>query len=123
MAPRADNIDRAGQAFPDSPAETESGDADRRRHPRRSVLWPAVLETGRHRFDCHILNLSLSGARIRLDLPLRDGAAVTLHVLGRGEIPALVVWCGEDSLGLDFGLPPAQVRAMFRDTLETLGLT
>jgi len=98
------------------------GSADARGYRRRSVLWPARLIVGRHDFQCQIWNMSLGGARVRLDLPIREGAAVRLLIAGRGEIPATVRWFRNDTAGLSFNVPVEEVRLLFLDQLQSLGL-
>ncbi len=104
------------------PAEFIGGSADARSYRRRSVLWPAKLKVGRHDFECQIWNMSLGGARIRLDLPIKKGADVTLLIAGRGEIGATVRWCRNDTTGLSFNIPAEEVRLLFLDRLQSMGL-
>lgn len=98
------------------------GSADARGHRRRSVLWPAKLQVGRHNFECQIWNMSLGGARVRLDLPIKEGADVKLTIAGRGEIPATVRWFKKDMAGLSFAVSSEEVRLLFLDSLHSLGL-
>ncbi len=105
-----------------SPPEFIGGSADARGYRRRSVLWPAKLIVGSHDFQCQIWNMSLGGARVRLDLPIREGAAVRLIIAGRGEIPATVRWFRNDTAGLSFNIPAEEVRLLFIDQLQSLGL-
>ncbi len=102
--------------------EFVGGSADARGYRRRSVLWPAKLLVGRHDFQCQIWNMSLGGARVRLDLPIREGADVRLIIAGRGEIPATVRWFRNDTAGLSFNIPAEEVRLLFLDQLQSLGL-
>jgi len=104
------------------PPEFLGGSADARGHRRRSVLWPAKLEVGQHIFECQIWNMSLGGARVRLDLPIKEGANVTLTIAGRGEIPATVRWFRNNTAGLSFAISSDEVRLLFLDSLQSLGL-
>lgn len=104
------------------PLEFLGGSADARGHRRRSVLWPAKLEVGRHNFECQIWNMSLGGARVRLDLPIKEGADVTLTIAGRGQIPATVRWFRNNTAGLSFAISSDEVRLLFLDSLQSLGL-
>lgn len=97
------------------------GSADARAYRRRSVLWPAKLIVGQHDFNCQIWNMSLGGARIKIDLPLKDNATVVLAVAGRGNIPAKVSWCDDGKVGLAFAMPPEEVRVLFLDRADSLG--
>lgn len=105
-----------------SQLEFLGGSADARGYRRRSVLWPAKLEVGRHNFECQIWNMSLGGARVRLDLPIKKGARVMLVIAGRGEISATVQWSKNDTTGLSFNVPAEEVRLLFLDRLQSLGL-
>lgn len=95
---------------------------DNRLHRRRSVLWPAKLVVGKHRIACQIWNLSLGGARVRVDLPLKEGTKIILAVTDRGDIPACVAWTKGESLGVTFEVEEEYIRTMFRDRLHILGL-
>lgn len=103
------------------PAPKE-GTRENRYFRRRSVLWPARLLIGRHEFACQVWNLSLGGARVRMDLPIQEGTDLVLSVKGRGDIDATVAWTKEGSLGLDFRIAPEVVKEMFADRLHVLGL-
>ncbi|WP_417449055.1 PilZ domain-containing protein [Kordiimonas sp.] len=96
--------------------------SDNRRHRRRSVLWPARLTVGKTTVSCQIWNLSLGGARLRVDLPLKEGSEITISVSDRGGIPARVAWTQGDSLGVSFDVEEDFVRKMFADRLHILGL-
>jgi PilZ domain len=95
---------------------------DNRDFRRRSVLWPAKIIVGTHELACQIWNLSLGGARVRIDLPIQEGTDVSLAVEGRGEIAAQVAWSTGGSLGLDFLVGPDAIKRMFEDRLHILGL-
>ena len=66
--------------------------------------------------------MSLGGARVRLDLPIKEGASVKLTIAGRGDIPATVRWFRNDTAGLSFAIPADEVRLLFIDSLQSLGL-
>ncbi len=54
--------------------------ADCRRHPRVQVTWPVTVDTGDSLFHLETLNLSLFGAKLRLDSPpLKPGVLARLH--------------------------------------------
>jgi len=95
---------------------------NRRGGPRRSVLWPARLLVGRHEFACQIFNLSLGGARIRIDLPLKEGSLVALKAPSRRALEAYVAWSAGDNLGLQFADDPATIKSHFADRMHILGL-
>ncbi len=95
---------------------------DNRDFRRRSVLWPAKILVGAHEFSCQIWNLSLGGARVRIDIPIQDGTDVMLLVPERGEVKARVAWSANGSSGLDFLVGSDVIKRMFKDRLHILGL-
>ncbi len=66
--------------------------------------------------------MSLGGARIKIDLPIKDGAEVILTIAGRGDLPAQVCWSKGDLAGLKFHMSAEEVRVLFMDRLQSLGL-
>lgn len=112
----------SGEKATDTQALPVKQGEDNRIYRRRSVLWPAKLRVGRHVFSCQIWNLSLGGARVRVDLPLESGTEVILSVSDRGDIPADVVWHRDEALGLSFNVSPEVIKRMFADRLHVLGL-
>lgn len=101
---------------------TASSGTDSRAFRRRSVLWPAHLVVGRHRIACQVWNLSLAGARVRVDLPVKEGTEVTLSIRDRGDVKAEVVWTENGAMGLSFHVAASVIKRMFQDRLHILGL-
>jgi len=110
------------EASGDKQKTAAEGTRENRYFRRRSVLWPAKILIGKHELACQVWNLSLGGARVRIDLPIQEGTKVTLSVAGRGEMAASVAWSVDGSLGLDFLVSPEVVKRMFKDRLHILGL-
>lgn len=108
------------RAKQDSQANQASHDS--RNFQRRSVLWPAKLVIGRHEISCQIWNLSLGGARVRVDLPIQEGTDLILSIEGRGQLSATVIWVEDEAMGLDFNVPSSTIKRMFEDRLHILGL-
>lgn len=77
-------------------------DDERRRYTRKSVLLRGRFHRGRETFDCLITNISASGARVRIDRPLENGAAGTLENDRFGMIPGEIVWLAKDHAGVRF---------------------
>lgn len=102
-------------------AEKSQGE-ESRQFKRRSVLWPAKMRVGKHELSCQIWNLSLGGARVKVDLPLQEGVEVIISLAGRGEIPATVAWAKGELLGIAFDVGAEVIRRMFEDRLHVLGL-
>ncbi len=84
----------------------------RRKFERQHVLLKAMLDTGVYGFDCMAYDLSLTGVRVKLDLPLQTECEVWLMVKESSNIPASVAWARDGYIGLKFGLPPGQVAEL-----------
>ena len=102
--------------------QTAAEIAERRSFPRRAVLWTGTLQAGDFSFDCQIWNVSLGGARLRVNLPLEAGARIVLSLPQAGRFPGVVAWTGDGELGLKFGVEPTAIREHFGDRVVTLGL-
>ncbi len=82
---------------------------DRRRCPRRPVLWSGRLHTSGQDHDGIILDLSASGAMLRLKEPVAVPAGVTVSAECFGTLRARVVWQQHNVVGLRFSETPRQV--------------
>lgn len=100
----------------------ESNGEDSRYYQRRSVLWPAKLRLNSHEITCQVWNLSLGGARVRIDLPIQTGTDLTLYISGRGEFPATVSWNKDNAMGISFRCSAAKIQEAFADKAHVLGL-
>src|SRR5690348_188753 len=76
---------------------------DRRKHPRKRVVWPATLETVRGKIPCRVSNISPGGARLRVDEPVLVGEYVTLAIPAHGEFDGIVAWQRDSVIGMQFG--------------------
>ncbi len=103
-------------------AQEKMTGAENRVFQRRSVLWPAKLRLNSHEITCQVWNLSLGGARVRIDLPVQVGTDMMLYIAGRGELPVTVSWNREDSMGLSFRCSSAKIQETFADRAHILGL-
>ncbi|WP_417319596.1 PilZ domain-containing protein [Emcibacter sp.] len=81
-----------------------------RQHNRRTVLLPARLDVGSYRFDCTAYDLSLSGVRVKVDLPLDEGASVYVQLKSKLKKAARVIWSADGFVGLRFDDEPEAVR-------------
>jgi hypothetical protein len=100
-------VGHAMSAHEDQPAGAggtpqEKTGSDKRRHPRRKVLWTARLRCSLGERPCTVLNLSRSGAYLRLDVTLDRGASVQLMVPGIGPLDGQVLWSNHDRAGIEF---------------------
>ncbi|WP_321397715.1 PilZ domain-containing protein [Emcibacter sp.] len=96
---------------------TKENRRDRRRQP---VLWKSVLTVGEYSFDCIMYNFSLSGARVKLDLPLQKGAETLLDIKSEWQINAKVVWQKDGFIGLSFSQDDTETRVIFGEIADRL---
>ena len=86
---------------------------ERRRFRRQSVILPSTLETPRGIMQCVTVDLSLGGARIRVDEKLEPLEQVTLVLAKFGRFPGHVVWRHPAEAGLQFNDTPEDVALRF----------
>jgi len=89
-----------------------------RRHVRKRVLWSAKLETTVGSFDCVILNISRSGAKLRISAPPLPPHNVELMLESCGALHGEVVWQEADKLGLRFSGDPEEIARIIGGTLS-----
>lgn len=127
MADTTDKAGNTGRADETGKISVPQGQEDTpqntRHHERRSVLWGGSLLVGQHEFACHIYNLSLGGARIRLDLPLEPGTKVFLRLPNRDDIAAQIVWRHNIVFGMKFLVSHDRVKEVFSDRLHIISGT
>ena len=85
---------------------------ERRRNPRVTVPWPAIVEDSDGRpVTGYVIDVSLSGTKLRVNSNVAVGEAVKLRVTlprdgGELEISAAVVRRDPGGIGVDFGKLP-----------------
>ena len=85
---------------------------ERRRHARRSGLWAAQLETVQGaRRNCLVLDVSQSGAKLRVEQTATPGDFVILIGERFGTRKGRVVWAGNHRLGISFVDQPGTAAA------------
>ena len=115
FAERIDNFEEIVHAISTVEAPTD----EKRRFKRISVLWRGRLYAAGKTHEVRVLNISPGGAKLR-GPALAENTAVILTVERAGEVPARVVWCDHEQLGLRFLDQPDEVCAMFRELLPAL---
>jgi len=75
---------------------------ERRRHPRKKSLLPAVLVTQSGSFDCRVYDLSVGGARVEAATRVSPGQPLVLIVGSNRASGGSVVWTAEGSFGMQF---------------------
>jgi hypothetical protein len=77
--------------------------SERRQQARRSGIWAAQLETAQSpRRNCLVLDVSSSGAKLRIDQPAALGEIVTLIAERFGTRRGRVVWTANHRIGITF---------------------
>lgn len=84
-----------------------------RRFRRKSVILASTLETTHGTLQCVALDLSLGGARVRVQEKLEPQEQVTLILAKFGRFPGQVVWRTGAEAGLQFSDPPEEVAQRF----------
>lgn len=92
--------------------DTGDDGPDRRRHARRAILESGLIYTAGACLDCQIVDVSLTGARVR---PVGDIARIDgrcrFKLAGLGVFDAAVRWRSADAVGLEFLDRPQDVAA------------
>ncbi len=83
---------------------------NRRGQRRKSVLWPVRLDTEGGSIACTAFDVSLSGAKLRLEGKVALNRPVLLVIERCGAFHAETVWQRGSLLGLRFTEPPERVR-------------
>ncbi len=91
-----------------------------RRTRRMAIQWQTTLLQGDTRRPCTIVDVSRSGARIRLAQPIAPRTRITLLDDRVGPIEASVVWCRGDMAGIAFQALLPDVAAKLRTVLQAL---
>lgn len=82
---------------------------ERRRFRRLTTLMRARLFFLDQRIDAVLLDVSVSGVKLRAEAHLELGAPVTLAIAGKVYLGAEVVWRQGPVVGIDFAKQPRQV--------------
>ena len=98
------------------------GAEDKRKHPRRPVLWRGHIENEGLKIDCTVWNISRGGARITLKHHADFDNGVVLTIDRFGSVPCDIAWIRNSDLGLQFRNDPKDVCAGLAESLVSLGL-
>ena len=80
----------------------DEGETNRRKLERITVLWSGTLVSGSQVIDCLIVNVSPTGAMIRVDDPSRCKTPVVLRNQRFGELAGEIIWRKGKELGIQF---------------------
>ena len=96
---------------------------DRRDTQRRSVLWPAILHIGEHQFNCQIRNFSMSGLKLKFNLPLKEGTVIKVEIPRRKIVlRAEISWQADELLGIRFLEKAEVIQETFGDRAAVMGI-
>ncbi len=95
---------------------------DRRHYGRSHVILNGRLHGGVEEQDCVLLDLSASGAMVRLSDPAPSPAHVTVTTEHFGELRGRVVWQMHNVIGLRFADRPQQVARIVQAAAPHLRL-
>ena len=115
----------------ESEPEVQEGaliERERRRNPRVTVPWPAIVENSDGRLVTgDVIDVSLSGMKLRVNSNVEVGGAVRLRVTlprdgGEIEISAEVVRRDPGGIGVDFGKLPVGAADRVKALVPAWGL-
>lgn len=98
--------------------EPQRGEREQRRHVRKRVLWAATLETPDGAFECIVLNVSRSGAQLRLKSPIGPQTEAALSLGSVGTLKVEVVWQRSDKMGVRFRDTPEEIAQIIGQALS-----
>ena len=109
------SIERANKGVANAPGK------ERRRHPREETFWRATLRTPNRVLDCHVIDVSAEGARVRVVTPtvtdpVKANEKVMLTVAGIARVFAVVAWARRNVSGVR--IRDARTIADWRTALE-----
>jgi hypothetical protein len=83
--------------------------SDKRRHPRRPVLFSGTLHQDDMSTDCIIKDISASGAQIVTERPVSRDRDFILDIDRAGLFTSRLVWRADNKLGMMFLHEPESV--------------
>ena len=79
----------------------QSGLENKRAARRRPLVCTGVLEFGGKKLNCFVVDLSKTGAKVRLVKPLQyQVTSINLHIGDAGVFPAEIRWIKGTEIGL-----------------------
>lgn len=98
------------------------GAEEKRKFPRRPVLWRGHIVNDGLKVDCTVWNISRGGARITLKHHVDFDNGVVLNIDRFGSVPCEIAWARNSDLGLQFQSDPKEVCEGLAESLVSLGL-
>lgn len=75
---------------------------DRRRNDRFTVLWSATMVSNQLEFECVIVNISITGAMLRVEDTTGAVKSLVLRSPRFTDLPAKVAWRRGQEIGIEF---------------------
>ncbi len=100
-------------------ATRESVESNRRRFKRATTLFSGSVLCGDRSIDVVVLDVSVNGAKVRLDETLGPENNVKLRIDRLGEFRAEVVWRKDMRIGLKFLDPPDEIARLMPGQFAT----
>ena len=91
-----------------------------RQAKRQNVLLKSQIDVGSYYFDVLTYDLSLRGAKIKLNIPLERGTTFSIAIKNNRHMPSKVSWANNGFIGLEFTYPPEKVKDIFGTLGERL---
>lgn len=91
---------------------------DRQRHVRTATLLPGRIVAGDMSCSCEMLNLSVGGARLRLERVPAGLDRVTVQIEGYPDMSGYVVWRTEHEVGVEFDYESRQSAQQLQSELK-----
>lgn len=82
-----------------------------RKHKRKAVEYPALLDIDGKLISCMACDMSLGGMRLKTDIPVEENSNVSVKIKDKINQVAKVIWAAEGFIGLNFEESPNSIRA------------
>lgn len=93
--------------------------AERRRFPRRAVLWCGTLVADARPIDCVILDMSAGGVRLQLSASLdTEEDRVIVRIPRFGDFHGVIAWRDEARIGVQLREDPARIDELMQAALH-----
>lgn len=89
-----------------------------RKHNRKTVEYPALLDVDGKIISCVAYDMSLGGMRLKTDMPVEENSNVSVKIKDKINQVAKVIWAAEGFIGLNFQKSSKSIKAEF-GTLAT----
>lgn len=80
-----------------------------REYERSEVLFEARIKNGGLWHDCLIINVSVKGAKLKIDSKFHQGENVRLEIGNFGEFGGVVAWQNSQEVGVRFIHNPSEL--------------